>query len=85
MIFLKIVSPKLYLYTAGTVISRFPINSIHNKIPEMLEYRLIKNHFLPSRPQTLDIFDSGSLLRFRTLKMKGGFYNISMESVKFKS
>lgn len=39
MIFFKIVSPRLYIYTAGMVISRFPINSIQ-KTPEILEYRL---------------------------------------------
>lgn len=47
MTFLKRVSPRLYIYTAGMVISRFPINSIQ-KTPEMLEYRLIKiPFFLP--------------------------------------
>lgn len=79
-IFLKVVSPRLYLYTAGIVISRFPINSMHNKTPELWEYRLIKIHFLPSRPQILDSFDNGSLWRSRTLKMEGRFHNISMES-----
>lgn len=46
----------------------------------MLEYRLIKISFLPSRPQMLESFDNDSLLRSRTLKMEGGFHNISVKS-----